>query len=921
MELERIEAALAGALVARPSLVAVEGAAGVGKTRLLGAARERAEQAGVRVLSARGGELERGFAWGVVRQLFASPAIAGTASEMTGAAQLARPVIELDPALEPSASFSVLHGLYWIAANLAADRPLALVIDDAHWVDEPSLRWLVFLAARLEGLRILLALAARPGEVEADSQWAELTASSGVLMLSALSEAATRKLLHGWYGDAPADAFVRACWRATGGNPFLLTELASGLIDEGIAADAAGAEQVDLMPRSLISRGVALRLRKLSRQERSVAQAAAVLGDTADLRRCARLAGLADNRAAEAIARLTAAHVLADEDGLQFVHPLVRSAAYADLPAFLRPRWHAAAARVLAEAGFDIDQVAAHLLQAEPRGDQWVVQQLERAAAVARARGAADAAARYLERALHEPPADNERPALLVELASVQVVSSPAVGAAAFRAAMQAATDPRLHAKAGLGLGLALTFAGRFAEAADALESALGHVDGSDTDLVADLEAALLNTLRWDVQTRARSRPLVARLKARAAHGEPLPAQLHANLALELVIDGDDRPAALHHAERALAGGDLAAENAMWIPALITPLAAADELDRALSAVNSVMTVARARGWRPVVAIATATRAKARLWLGDVAGAAADAEDALAHSDDLISTVLAVAFLIDSLLERDELDRAWHELEMHGFTGPLPAVWPFPWVQAARGRLRCERRDVAHGLDDFLEYGKLAVQYGLRNPSVEPWRSDAALACLRLGRRDQALELATEELALARAWGSPRPIGVALRTLGMLEGGDRGVAVLRESEQALAASPARLAHALTLTELGCSLRRLGRRREAREALRHGLHLSTQCGAMRLADRARTELAAAGGRPRRVAMRGRDALTPSELRIARLAADGLSNPEIAQMLFITRRTVETHLTQTYRKLDVASREQLAAALASPADRQS
>jgi DNA-binding CsgD family transcriptional regulator len=914
-ELERINAALAGVLTAEPSILIVEGAAGVGKTRLLRSTRERAERAGVRVLAARGGEFEREFAWGVARQLLASHAVIEAVSGMPGAARLARPVLEPRPALEPSASFAVLHGLYWVTANLAAAEPLALVVDDAHWLDEPSLRWLVFLATRLEGLGILVMLAARPGEVGQDAYWAELAVNADVLSLSPLSSTATRELIAARYGHVPADAFVQACWRATGGNPFLVTELVSRLLSEGIAADSSGAEQVECLPRSVISRGVTLRLRKLAPPERAVARAVAVLGDAADLRRTARLAGLDEGHAADAAGRLTAAQVFADQEGLQFLHPLVRSAAHADLPSVLRPRWHAAAARLLDADGFDIDQVAAQLIQAEPRGDPWAIERLRSAAAVAHARGAAEAAARYLERALREPPDPDERQALLLGLARAYAAISPAAGAVAFGEAVEGASDPRARAEAGLGLGLALTFSGRFVEAADALEAALADTGGSEPDVKADLEAALLNTLRWDIETRARSLPLVERLKTRAAQGELLDARLHANLALELLIDGEDLGATVHHAELALAEAELGAEgNAMWVPVLVTPLAAADRLDRAVATTEAVMTVARARGWRPIVAIATATRAKLRLWLGDVSGAAADAEDALANSDDVISTVLATAFMADSLLERGELDRAWEELDRRRLTGHLPAMWPFPWVLAVRGRLRCLRGDVAGGLDDLLGYGQLAERYGLRNPAIEPWRSDAALACLSRGQRTHALELATEELRLARVWGTPRPIGIALRALGLLEGGDRGVRMLRESEKLLAASPARLAHAASLTELGCALRRMGQRGEARDVLRRALHVSAECGAKRLAERARSEIVVAGGRPRRDAMRGRDALTPSELRIARLAADGLSNRQIAQALFITRRTVETHLTQVYRKLDVAAREQLASALA-------
>ena len=203
------------------------------------------------------------------------------------------------------------------------------------------------------------------------------------------------------------------------------------------------------MPPGVVSRGVALRLSKL-RPERAVARAAAVLGD-ADLRRCARLAGLDEGEAADAAAQLMAAEVLAGSDRLRFVHPLVRSAAHADLPAVLRPRWHLAAARLLDADGFDVDQVAAQLMQSERRGDAWVIERLRAAAAVAHARGAADAAARYLERALSEPPSAELRPALLIELARARAASSPAAGAVAFEEAVRAAGDARRERRPGSG--------------------------------------------------------------------------------------------------------------------------------------------------------------------------------------------------------------------------------------------------------------------------------------------------------------------------------------------------------------------------------------------------------------------------------------------------------------------------------------
>jgi len=197
------------------------------------------------------------------------------------------------------------------------------------------------------------------------------------------------------------------------------------------------------------------------------------------------------------------------------------------------------------------------------------------------------------------------------------------------------------------------------------------------------------------------------------------------------------------------------------------------------------------------------------------------------------------------------------------------------------------------------------------------WRSQAALALLQLGERGEARRLAAEELELARTWGAPRALGAALRAAGLVEGGQKGLALLEEAVEVLATSPARLEHAKARTELGAALRRANRRSEAREQLRQALELATHCGAAPLATRAESELLATGARPRRIPLRGVESLTPSERRVAELAAKGPTNRETAQALFVTTRTVEVHLTSIYRKLGISSRSQLAAALAEPA----
>jgi DNA-binding CsgD family transcriptional regulator len=216
----------------------------------------------------------------------------------------------------------------------------------------------------------------------------------------------------------------------------------------------------------------------------------------------------------------------------------------------------------------------------------------------------------------------------------------------------------------------------------------------------------------------------------------------------------------------------------------------------------------------------------------------------------------------------------------------------------------------------MLQAGRLFEEVGSWNPAFIAWRSPAALALLQLGRGDEGGPLVEEELELARTWGAPRALGAALRAAGLIEGGERGLALLEEAVEVLSESPAKLEHAKARTELGAALRRANRRSEAREQLRQGLELATICGAVSLAERAETELLATGARPRRIALSGVESLTPSERRVAEMAAEGPTNREIAQALFVTQRTVEVHLTSIYRKLAISSRSQLAAALGKP-----
>jgi DNA-binding CsgD family transcriptional regulator len=195
-----------------------------------------------------------------------------------------------------------------------------------------------------------------------------------------------------------------------------------------------------------------------------------------------------------------------------------------------------------------------------------------------------------------------------------------------------------------------------------------------------------------------------------------------------------------------------------------------------------------------------------------------------------------------------------------------------------------------------------------------PYRSTLAVALVQLGEREEARRLADEETELSRAWGTPRAIGVSLRAAAIAAGNEEAVDLLRQAADVLGGSQAPLEHARVLIDLGAALRRNGKQSQARARLEQGMDLAHRCGAETLVATAIQELELAGARPRRAALRGRDSLTPAELRASEMAATGMTNKDIAQALFVTLRTVEMHLSNAYGKLEISSRRDLTRALA-------
>ncbi len=430
-EVGLIDAALAAAAAGDGQLVVVQGPAGIGKTALLEVARQQIDRSGAVLLWAQGWELERGFPYGVVRQLFEATLRAAAPARLeqlfSGAAARARPAV-LGPAqapADPAEQVSgVAHGLYWLVANAASEAPLVLVVDDLQWADAPSLRFLAYLARRLAGLPVAVLGAIRTGDAISDQVTIdEILAVPGahIVVPTELSVDAVSRIVTVNLGQDPDAEFARLCHRATGGNPFYVHQLTAALRVDGIEPVRSSVGTIAVSGPWTIARATLARIGRLSEHAGRLAQAIAVLGGDADFELAAALAHIEEKEAAAALEALIQAGILRP-GVLEFEHPIVRSAIYEELPPGARSSAHRDAAGLLADNGADPDSVAVHLYLTAPVGAAATMAAMREAAARALAVGAPDAAVAYLSRALEEGPDRDERVGLLLELAQAEAL-------------------------------------------------------------------------------------------------------------------------------------------------------------------------------------------------------------------------------------------------------------------------------------------------------------------------------------------------------------------------------------------------------------------------------------------------------------------------------------------------------------------
>jgi DNA-binding CsgD family transcriptional regulator len=662
-----------------------------------------------------------------------------------------------------------------------------------------------------------------------------------------------------------------------------------------------------------VERTVLARLGRLAETAVHLARAVAVLGEGTELRLAAALAGMDIDAAAAAADALLTAELLIEGRPLRFVHPLVRSAVYEQLTPGVRSKAHARAARLLAGEGGEPEQVAVQLLACEPAGDADAVQALRSAAATALARGAPETSVGYLRRALAEPPSESLRAAVLRELGSTEILARDPAAVVHLEQAWQVTSEPVARARLAAALADVLWWTGDMNRCSTVLQAGLDDLGDADPDLHVRLYTQKVGAaIYWA--------PRLERLRELANRDLPSSRLAQLTLASYLAIRGESCHEVAELVERGLDDGRLLAEetsDAQAATQAVFGLIVVDELKRAQTLIQALLADAQIRGSVTGSMIFTLIRGWIALRRGELAEAEADTRAAyeLAAEYD----VTAIGAINAANLGMTLLERGKREEEAAAVVDSVPLT-PLLiegatgiFLLEARGRICLARGQHVQAIADLRRCGQLADHARLHNPNGFAWRSALALA-LAPDHLAEARELAQAELELARHANVRRAIGIALRVCGLLADAHDRIELLEQSVTVLEPTLMRLELAHSLTELGAALRRAGARVAAREPLRRALDGAQRCGATSLAQRARDEALAAGARPRRPWTTGVHALTPSELRVAQLAAQPLSNRDIAQALFITAKTVSDHLSSAYRKLNIHSRDQLTTALA-------
>lgn len=924
-ELRRIAAAVDRTRRGDGVALLISGEPGIGKSTLLG---HVASSDGFTVLHARCSDLESGFGLGVVLQLL-GPTLRtadGTTLDrwFRGPAAVVRPILLGDDPIDTTASsptrFAMFHSLYWLVANMAEDGPVAIVVDDLQWSDDESAAFLDLLAGRLDGLRVLVAGATRTGHAASHHRWSRAT-DHLELILSPLSQSGVRALLHDRWGAEPSDSFVHACLHATNGVPFHLHALATALIHGGASPDDEAAERVAAVAPSSVLVRVLAHHDDIHRVQ--ACRALAILDDDPTLAEAAAVAELEPVAFESARSRLQREGLLAP-DRLALVHPIVMTAVLSELTAAEREHLHRLAAETLAlttERQPDspptgratrVERIAAHLLAAPPIPQEWARQVLLHAAARATSRQAHTEAATYLRRARELTPPDPVELEFQLGMALLRAGSPAAV--TSLRDAVDRGVERTWWPQAVGALAQVLAYTGRPDAAAATLHDALPHVE--DPAVRLELEVDEYFYLIITDQT-ASATGLGHRILADLdAANSPTRGVMRGAIALHAVHRNEP---ATHTAALAKLGWVQSAGSCAPTHRrtdTVMALALSGDLVAAGAAADELLHDAERRGDQAGIAISMHLRGRVLISRGLMTEAEAEIRDCLHHASESVALGVPIVWdqLTEVLLARHGAPAASEITSLRPDWTDQVAAGPADHLRLGSGRLSLALGDPGSALHWFRACGQHLAQREGAGIAQFPWRVLAVDAAVALAELDEARLLAEESLTLADDFGAPQPLTDALLAVAAVARAEQrdDLPVLERAWSVVEPTDHLLTRARAALALGRRLVADDSTR-ARDLFEVALDAADRCGAGPLRGDVVTALHTVGARPRRARRDGPAALTASELRVARLAAAGLMNRQIAEELFVTVKTVEVHLTKAYRKLGVSSRDRLAAAL--------
>ncbi|GLZ34238.1 LuxR family transcriptional regulator [Lentzea sp. NBRC 105346] len=756
-----------------------------------------------------------------------------------------------------------LEELYERVLGTVQKAPLLIAIDDVHLADTWSKRAVAFIRPRLDRLPVVIALCVAQGHPALDEvSLPEITgADPHRIELGGLDVDAVRQL---------TDKDPEAAHEATAGNPYLLHQL---LREPGDVRTAGSAS---------VGETLRARLRDFDGAA-EVVRSAAVLGEDATIALLSALTGFDVLPSVDPLVRMG---ILADTDPLTFAQPFVRNSILADMPVAVRSAGHARAAWLLYESDAPDERIADHVLKARSVRLPWAVDVLREVGRV-----------EHLERALEEHLSEEDKLAVQVELGHVRHLMDPAEGRDMIRDALARAEDPHLAAHTALNLILRMCSRSDAHLAVSLAILVVGRLMPEDRDLVWHIVCATyLMAAGREPQMAHCAAKYYDDLIGETPRDPALQRSRSALLAIGNSRRGDSATEAVEHALEALDGEWIDVLGEPFVFTFLLPVLT-DHPDhtgrfwRALSSAPVSHDPHLRQGVLTMIARGAAFHAT-----GDLARAYTFLTQPASGDPECPAVLLASAKLAEVCIEMGQFDEA---LPLVAHDGEL---LQHSHILYARGRLKLASCHPEGALEDLLECGRRLEQLDIHNPALMPWRHHVVRAHLALGNRDEALRVAQEDLDLAKRWGTPKVMGIALIGVGIAT---EDVKVLAEACDVLDASPHKLLHAQALYWLGLHLRRKGKPDEAMPHLRRALDMARSCGAHPLAKLASDEVRDDGEQ-----MQG---LTKQENRVARMAAQGLTNRQIAETLHLTRRTVELHLSGVYRKLGINGRAELVAAL--------